>query len=125
MADQAQTETESRKGGDRTGAPTRCAGLSLPSGGVRGCIKNSLSLILECKVCSLLANKVQCYSSAGNTESIYIMLLGTTPSGDVPEEYGFGQQIQLQKPVPSSSAPLPQPSLIQIPLFCRNNFLSN
>ena len=35
--------------------------------GVHGCLGNSLNLILECKVCSLSANKVQCYSSPGNT----------------------------------------------------------
>ena len=35
--------------------------------GVHGCLGNSLNLILECKVCSLSANKVQCSSSPGNT----------------------------------------------------------
>lgn len=61
------------------------------SGGVHGRLINSLGLILDYKVCSLSVSKVQCYDSAGNTNSIYIMLLGVTPSGDTLEEYGFGQ----------------------------------
>ena len=35
--------------------------------GVHGCLRHSLNLVLECKVCSLPATKVQRYSSAGNT----------------------------------------------------------
>lgn len=90
--------------GSKAHGPSGIAGSRVPhaalawvchSAGVHGRLTNSLSPILECQVCSLLANKVQRYSSAGNVESIYKMLLEITPSGDVPEEYGFGQQLQL------------------------------
>lgn len=91
MAAQAEKEAGPRGGGGRAGATAVLASLC-HSGGVCGGLINRWSLFLQCKVCSLSANKVQCYSSAGNTESIYMMLLGKTPSGDVPEEYGFGQQ---------------------------------
>lgn len=128
MADEAQkkggTESVPAGQGRELEPPHMVLAWVCQGGGVRGCLMNSWSLTLECNVCSRLANKVQCYSSAGNTESISIMLLGIAPSGVVLEEYGFGQQLQLSKPISSSCASLPQPSLIQIPLLCMNEFSS-